>query len=128
MPCSQMISMNCSPPRPIAASSPAALPAANARLRNRSRWNIGSALRRSTTQKATSVSTPPTTPASTHGLVQPVDCPPYGWIPYVIPASNADRPTAKVRLPGQSSDPRRRTVADYPSELYEQALTPSQVG
>src|SRR5919206_549213 len=58
MPCSQMMSMNCSPPRLTEASRPARFPAANARMRNRDRSNIGSATRDSTTQKVISRATP----------------------------------------------------------------------
>ncbi len=76
MPCSQMISMNCSPPRAIAASSVAALPAANALIRNSFRSNIGSATRSSTRQNTHSSATPPIRPDSTSGLVQPIACPP----------------------------------------------------
>ena len=71
MPCSQMISMNCMPPRPIDASSPARLPAQNGRIRNRFMWNIGSATLVSTKPNTTSSTAPPIRPASTHGLVQP---------------------------------------------------------
>ena len=76
MPCSQMISMNCRPPRAIEASRVAALPAANARIRNSFSGNIGSSTRGSMTQNTTSSATPPIRPVSTHGLVQPIVCPP----------------------------------------------------
>jgi len=72
IPCSQMMSMNCNPPRPTEAISPARLPAQNARMRNRLRWNIGSATLVSMMQKAASRPMPPNTPASTHGLPHPV--------------------------------------------------------
>src|ERR1700683_134188 len=42
MPCSQMMSMNCTPPRPSAMSRLATLPAANARMRNSDSRNSGS--------------------------------------------------------------------------------------
>ncbi len=81
MPCSQMISMNCMPPRPIEASRPARLPAENARIRNRFMWNIGSDTWFSMKQKTTSSTAPPMSPVSTHGFVQPIEWPPYGWMP-----------------------------------------------
>ena len=76
MPASQMTSMNCRPPRAIEPSRLAALPAANARILNRLIWNIGSAILVSKTQNATSITTPPTSPAMIQGLVQPVGWPP----------------------------------------------------
>jgi hypothetical protein len=48
--CSQMISMNGIPPRAIATSRPATLPAVKALIRNRLSWNIGSAIRLSMLQ------------------------------------------------------------------------------
>ena len=76
MPCSQMISMNCRPPRAIEASSVAALPAANARIRSSRRSNMGDSTRSSMKQNATRRATPPIRPVSTTGLVQPITCPP----------------------------------------------------
>ena len=81
MPCNQMISMNCRPPRAIEPSRLAALPLLKAAIRNRLRGNIGSATRASIRQKAASTATPPIRPASTHGLVHPMVWPPYGWMP-----------------------------------------------
>ena len=81
MPWSQMISMNCSPPRATEASSVAALPAANARIRSSFRSNIGASTRCSMKQNAVSSTTPPIRPVSTTGLVQPIEWPPYGWMP-----------------------------------------------
>jgi hypothetical protein len=81
MPCNQMISMNCMPPREVAASTLARLPAANGRIRNRCIENIGSGTRVSMITKATRSATPPTSPTTTQGLVQPVAWSPYGWIP-----------------------------------------------
>ena len=43
MPCSQMISMNCMPPRPSASIMFAMLPKANARMLNSDSRNSGSA-------------------------------------------------------------------------------------
>ena len=71
-----MTSMNCRPPRAIEPSRLAALPAANARILNRPSWNIGSAIRVSMRQNATSSAAPPARPPSTYGLVQPVGWPP----------------------------------------------------
>jgi hypothetical protein len=48
----------------------------NARIRNKRSWNIGSAIRFSTTQKITSTTAPPISVASTNGLVHPIVCPP----------------------------------------------------
>ena len=76
MPCSQMISMNCRPPRDIAASRFTAWPAANARIRNSRMLIIGSATRVSMTTNATSSATPTIKPVSTFGEVQPMVCPP----------------------------------------------------
>ncbi len=55
---------------------PARLPAVKARMRNRLSWNIGSAILVSTTPNTTSRATPPISPASTQGLVQPMVWPP----------------------------------------------------
>ena len=76
MPCSQMISMNWRPPRAMEASSVAALPAANARIRISRRSNMGLLTRSSMKQNAISSATPPIRPVSTSGLVQPITCPP----------------------------------------------------
>ena len=81
MPCSQMISMNCIPPRPSASMRLATLPKANARIRNNDSRNSGSATFVSTTAKITSSATPPKMAASTDGLVQPIGWPPYGSSP-----------------------------------------------
>ena len=59
MPCSQMISMNCSPPWASRTEKPATLPAVKARMRNSPSWNIGSAIRLSMTANAASSATPP---------------------------------------------------------------------
>ena len=42
---------------------------------------------------------------STQGLVHPMMCPAYGWIPYVIATRIEMRPTPKVRFPHQSIVP-----------------------
>ena len=57
------------------------LPAANGRILNSDMRNSGSATFVSTMTKTTSSTTPPTIAASTHGLVQPIGCPPYGRMP-----------------------------------------------
>src|SRR6185437_9799089 len=110
MPCSQMINMNCMPPRAIEDSSVAMLPVANARILNRPSENIGFRTRDSMSTNSPSSANPPSSPVSTNGLVQPSVCPPYGWIPYVIAASTAVSPTANVRLPHQSMLTTRRTT------------------
>ncbi len=71
-----MISMNCSPPRAIEPSRVAALPPAKTASRKSRSGNIGSATRVSIRQKRTSTAVPPISPASTHGLVQPMVWPP----------------------------------------------------
>jgi len=76
MPCSQMISMNCIPPRPIASIRFAMFPKVNARIRNSETRNSGSATLVSTYTKMTSSARPPKSAVSTHGLVQPIGCPP----------------------------------------------------
>ncbi len=52
MPCSQMISMNCSPPRATAELRLARLPKAKGAMRNSRKSSIGRAARRSTTTKS----------------------------------------------------------------------------
>jgi hypothetical protein len=71
-----MMSMNISPPRPMPANRVEMLPALKARIRKRSRRNMGSATLDSTTQKAASRATPPRRHESTNGLVHPMVCPP----------------------------------------------------
>ncbi|SHX03719.1 Uncharacterised protein [Mycobacteroides abscessus subsp. abscessus] len=58
MPCSQMMSMNCRPPRPTDASRFARLPRPKARFLNSRISSIGSATRASITQNSTSSATP----------------------------------------------------------------------
>ncbi len=72
MPCSQMISMNISPPRAIADRNVDSVPNVNARIRNSGRRNIGLATRASITANATSDATPAHSSAITRGLPQPV--------------------------------------------------------
>ena len=81
MPCSQMISMNWMPPRAIDTSRPATLPAANALILNRPRWNIGSAILVSMIRKTASSAAPPISSPSTTGDSQPIELPWYGWMP-----------------------------------------------
>jgi hypothetical protein len=98
-----MITMNISPPRPIELSSAATVPNVNPRRRKRLTRNIGSATRVSTITKTTSSATPPMIAVSTDGLVHPMECVPYGWIPYVIPTSTEISPTANRTFPHQST-------------------------
>ena len=81
MPCSQMISMNCRPPRPTDDISPARLPSPNDADRNNRMFTMGSATRSSMKQNATSNASPMAMVPSTHGLVHPVVDSPYGWMP-----------------------------------------------
>ena len=76
MPCSQMISMNISPPRATAARKVESVPKVKARIRNRVRRNIGSATRSSIATKAPSEASEAVSRAITSGLPQPVGCPP----------------------------------------------------
>ncbi len=109
MPCNQMMIMNISPPRPIEPSSAATVPKVNPRMRNRLTRNIGSATRVSTTTNTASRAAPPMIASRTDGFVQPIEWPPYGWIPYVMPTSTDTRPTAKSTLPHQSTRDRFTT-------------------
>src|SRR6185369_5743900 len=122
-----MISMNCRPPRAIEASRLAALPPVKIGLRNSRNGNIGSATRTSTATNPARMATPPISPASTHGLVQPMLCPPYGWMPYVMAASTAVRPIAKVALPHQSMRALRRIPVSC-NDLYAQMVPMTPTG
>ena len=121
MPCSQMITMNISPPLPTELSSAATVPNVNPRKRKRLTRNIGSATRVSITTKTTSSATPPMISASTAGLVHPIVLPPYGWIPYVMPTSTRISPTPNVTLPHQSTR-ERRTMPTSRSFRYAQTV------
>ncbi len=57
------------------------LPAANARILNSERLNIGSSTLVSMMQNATSRAAPPSSSSSTHGPVQPMDAPLWGRRP-----------------------------------------------
>ena len=70
-----MISMNCWPPRAMAMTRPAMLPAVNALIRNKLSWNMGSAILLSMTPNAMSSSRPPASRPITVGLVQPFSSP-----------------------------------------------------
>ena len=72
MPCSQMMSMNWRPPRPIEDISPARLPMPNEADRNSLMSTIGESMCSSMKQNATSDSSPKAIDPNTHGLVQPV--------------------------------------------------------
>ena len=72
MPCSQMISMNCRPPRARELRKPLRLPAANMRILNSSRWKSGSDTRVSIQRKAASSRVPIARAAITQGLPQPM--------------------------------------------------------
>ena len=72
MPWSQITSMNCSPPRAMAADRLAALPSANGRMRNRRRLNIGPMTVRSLTRKAISAAMPRANSDTTSGLVHAI--------------------------------------------------------
>src|ERR1700722_2602829 len=68
MPCSQMISMNCMPPRPRASIRFARLPQKKARILNSDSRNNGSAPLVSTTPNRTRTATPPKLAESTPGV------------------------------------------------------------
>ncbi len=68
MPCSQMISMNCRPPRPTEDISPARLPMPNDAERNSRMSTIGWATRSSMKQNATSSTSPNRDRAEHQGL------------------------------------------------------------
>ena len=57
------------------------LPAVKARMRNRPRPNIGCSTRSSMATKSASSTSPEPISASTSGFVQPIEWPPYGWMP-----------------------------------------------
>ena len=78
MPCSQITSINCNPPRAIDDANTAKMPAAKPRMRSNCRSSIGSAARRSIGTKATSSAIPPNNVSSVAGFVQPIARPPYG--------------------------------------------------
>ena len=81
MPCSQMISMNISPPRATADRNVDSVPNVKARMRNSGSRNIGCAARFSTNRKAIRLISAPDTSAITRALPQPVACPPAGRMP-----------------------------------------------
>ena len=81
MPWNQIISMNIRPPRPIDPKNWARLPAANARMRNSERRNIGSVTLASMKRKASSSAAPPQSIHRTKGFPQPVRECPYGSMP-----------------------------------------------
>ncbi len=57
------------------------MPNVNARILNRLNRNIGSGTLVSIQQNTASTAQPPIIAVSTHGLVQPIVCAPYGWMP-----------------------------------------------
>jgi hypothetical protein len=102
MPWSQMIKMNCSPPRASDRHKVAKFPIAKPRELNNVKSNIGSVTRRSMTAKATRTTSPPMRHERTKGLVQPIAWPPYGCRPHTMPVNSPMRPMAKVKFPIQS--------------------------
>src|SRR5665213_1058638 len=70
IPCSQMISMNSSPPRSHAARNVESVPNVNARIRNSDRRNIGSATARSMNANAARQATPAPSSEITSALPQ----------------------------------------------------------
>ena len=81
MPCSQMISMNMSPPRPTAARKLDSVPNVNARMRNKPSRNIGFSTRLSTSANAVRNAAPSASAESTNGLVHPIGSDLYGSMP-----------------------------------------------
>ena len=102
IPCSQMMSMNIRPPRPIADKNVARVPKVKALIFSSDSRNIGSATCVSMMMKATSKPTPAASIEITGVLVHPIGCPFAGWIPHVIPIMIRINPAAKVRFPAQS--------------------------
>ena len=119
IPCSQMMRMNCRPPRPIADRSAAMLPAANARMRKRSRWNIGSSTRVSITQNTTSSAMPPSSIDRTNGDVHPIVVAAVRLDPVRDPDHHADEAEREGRVP-PPVDAGRATHA----ELAERVVRP----
>ncbi len=76
MPCSQMISMNISPPRPSAPRKLAKTPAEKARILKSWSRNMGSSVCTSMKQNRIRKATPAASSPRTLGLVQPMDEPP----------------------------------------------------
>ena len=81
IPCSQMMSMNMSPPRPTAARKLDSVPKVNARMRNNPRRNMGFSTRLSITANPARNTAPSPSAESTNGLVQPIGSDLYGSIP-----------------------------------------------
>ncbi len=71
-----MISMNMSPPRPMAARKLAKMPAVKARILKSGSRNMGSGTLDSITQNTMSRATPAANSARTTGLVHPMAWPP----------------------------------------------------
>ena len=82
MPCSQMISMNISPPRATADRNVDSVPNVNARILNSGSRNIGcgDALLDGHERDSEAIDAAPAAP-STRALPQPVACPPAGRMP-----------------------------------------------
>ena len=121
MPCSQMISMNISPPRDTDERNVASAPAVKARILNRPSSNIGCATRSSTNTKATSSATPAAEPPSTNGDRQPIGSPPYGRMPYVMPIITRTSPTRE----GEVARPVDRARATH-ADLAQLAVRPDR--
>ncbi len=75
MPCSQMISMNCSPPRPRADKKVDRVPKVNARILNSPSRNIGAATLVSTSTNSARRAAPTARKVMTRGLPQAMACP-----------------------------------------------------
>lgn len=81
MPCSQMMSMNISPPRASAASRLAVMPAVKGRILKSGSLNIGCGTRVSTMPNRISRVIPVVSSLSTAGLVHPIVDLPRGSMP-----------------------------------------------
>ena len=81
MPCSQMMSMNISPPRATADRNVDSVPNVKARMRNSGSRNIGYGVRCSTITNATRQASAAASSARTRGLPHPIAWPPHGRIP-----------------------------------------------
>ena len=118
IPCSQMISMNISPPRATADRNVESVPNVNARIRNSGRRNIGSRARRSIDAEGDEQGDSGADEPSTRGLIQPVGVPRQGRMPYVTATMRQISPRRRSRCPTS------RSGALVDAELLELQVRP----